>query len=71
MFLLVATDASALVGLISRFTEEAFATLIAVVFIVQSIEKVMAFSKYSPVRIVLMKLNENNLHNRFATKFNF
>ena len=70
MFLLVATDASALVGLISRFTEEAFATLIAVVFIVQSIEKVMAFSKYSPVRIVLMKLNENNLH-RFATKFNF
>jgi sodium bicarbonate cotransporter 8 len=49
LLLMVATDASSLVALISRFTEEAFATLIAVVFIVQSVEKVLSMAKYTPV----------------------
>ncbi|CAJ0953416.1 unnamed protein product, partial [Mesorhabditis belari] len=39
---LTATDASALVGLITRFTEDAFATLISVVFIIQAFQKLMA-----------------------------
>ncbi|CAJ0565860.1 unnamed protein product, partial [Mesorhabditis spiculigera] len=39
LMILTATDASALVGLITRFTEDAFATLISVVFIIQAFEK--------------------------------
>lgn len=42
IFILVAVDASFLVAYITRFTEEAFATLISVIFIVESF---MAMSK--------------------------
>ncbi|CAJ0562233.1 unnamed protein product, partial [Mesorhabditis spiculigera] len=41
LMILTATDASALVGLITRFTEDAFATLISVVFIIQAFEKLI------------------------------
>lgn len=47
--ILVATDMSALVGLITRFTEDAFATLISVVFIIQSFEKLFEISAEAPV----------------------
>ena len=49
MLLLVATDASALVALITRFTEEAFATLISVVFIIQAFEKLFEISYEAPI----------------------
>merc|ERR1712106_510875 len=42
---LVATDASALVCFITRFTEENFATLIAVIFIIKAFEKVLSIGK--------------------------
>ncbi|CAJ0602477.1 unnamed protein product [Cylicocyclus nassatus] len=49
LLVLTATDMSALVGLISRFTEEAFATLISVIFIIQSLEKLMEISHDAPI----------------------
>lgn len=49
LLILVATDASALVALITRFTEEAFATLISVVFIIQAFEKLFEISYEAPI----------------------
>ncbi|KAL7073970.1 hypothetical protein ACQ4LE_006611 [Meloidogyne hapla] len=49
LLLLVATDASALVSLITRFTEEAFATLISIVFILQAFEKLFEISYEAPI----------------------
>ncbi|EYB97973.1 hypothetical protein Y032_0135g1923 [Ancylostoma ceylanicum] len=49
LIVLTATDMSALVGLISRFTEEAFATLISVVFIIQAFQKLMEISHDAPI----------------------
>ncbi|VDN51370.1 unnamed protein product [Dracunculus medinensis] len=49
LVILVATDMSALVGLITRFTEEAFATLISIVFIIQSFQKLFEISRESPI----------------------
>ncbi|XP_043865054.1 sodium-driven chloride bicarbonate exchanger isoform X15 [Drosophila mojavensis] len=46
---LVAIDASALVCYITRFTEENFATLIAVIFIYKAIENVVMIGKTFPV----------------------
>lgn len=39
--LLVATDASSLVCYITRFTEEAFASLICIIFIYEALEKLI------------------------------
>lgn len=47
--LLVAIDASALVCYITRFTEENFATLIAVIFVFKAIENVVVIGKNFPV----------------------
>ncbi|KAH8419407.1 hypothetical protein KR222_011188, partial [Zaprionus bogoriensis] len=47
--LLTAIDASALVCYITRFTEENFATLIAVIFVYKAIENVAVISKNFPV----------------------
>uniref|UniRef100_A0A1I7W201 Anion exchange protein n=1 Tax=Loa loa TaxID=7209 RepID=A0A1I7W201_LOALO len=49
LLILVATDMSALVGLITRFTEEAFAALISIVFIIQSFEKLVEISHDAPI----------------------
>ena len=49
LVLLVASDASALVALITRFTEEAFATLISIVFIIQAFEKLFEISYEAPI----------------------
>ncbi|VDM56956.1 unnamed protein product [Angiostrongylus costaricensis] len=49
LIILTATDMSALVGLISRFTEEAFATLISVVFIIQAFQKLIEISHDAPI----------------------
>jgi len=49
LFYLVATDASAFVCYITRFTEESFATLISVIFIVKAFEKVWEIRKNSPI----------------------
>ncbi|XP_060666200.1 sodium bicarbonate cotransporter 3 isoform X7 [Drosophila nasuta] len=46
---LVAIDASALVCYITRFTEENFATLIAVIFVYKAIENVVVIGKTFPV----------------------
>ncbi|KAL7742178.1 hypothetical protein ACLKA6_005447 [Drosophila palustris] len=48
-FVLVAIDASALVCYITRFTEENFATLIAVIFVYKAIENVVVIGKTFPV----------------------
>ncbi|ALC38806.1 Ndae1 [Drosophila busckii] len=48
-FVLVAIDASALVCYITRFTEENFATLIAIIFIYKAIENVVVIGTTFPV----------------------
>ena len=49
LLVLVATDASAFVCYITRFTEESFATLIAVIFIIKAIEKVVNVANQFPI----------------------
>lgn len=49
LLLLVAFDASAFVCYITRFTEENFATLIAVIFIIKALEKVLAIGEKYPL----------------------
>merc|ERR1719419_675105 len=49
LLILVATDASAFVCYITRFTEENFATLIAVIFIIKAIEKVLQIGDTYPI----------------------
>uniref|UniRef100_A0A8C6L245 Anion exchange protein n=1 Tax=Nothobranchius furzeri TaxID=105023 RepID=A0A8C6L245_NOTFU len=51
--LLVATDASSLVCYITRFTEEAFAALICIIFIYEALEKLVHLGVHYPV-------NKNN-----------
>ena len=47
LVILVATDASAFVCYITRFTEENFACLIAFIFIQKAIQKVMSIGKFT------------------------
>ncbi|KAI6210544.1 Anion exchange protein [Aphelenchoides besseyi] len=49
LMIIVAKDYSALVAFITRFTEEAFATLISVVFIIQALERVYAIRRVAPL----------------------
>ncbi|KAJ7317767.1 hypothetical protein JRQ81_003929 [Phrynocephalus forsythii] len=49
--LLVATDASSLVCYITRFTEEAFASLICLIFIFESLEKLVKLGRIYPVHM--------------------
>ncbi|XP_063733840.1 sodium-driven chloride bicarbonate exchanger-like isoform X3 [Eleginops maclovinus] len=51
--LLVATDASSLVCYITRFTEEAFAALICIIFIYEALEKLLHLGTHYPI-------NKNN-----------
>ncbi|XP_031147575.2 sodium-driven chloride bicarbonate exchanger-like isoform X5 [Sander lucioperca] len=51
--LLVATDASSLVCYITRFTEEAFASLICIIFIYEALEKLIHLGTHYPI-------NKNN-----------
>ncbi|XP_063070124.1 sodium-driven chloride bicarbonate exchanger [Engraulis encrasicolus] len=51
--LLVATDASSLVCYITRFTEEAFAALICIIFIYEALEKLIHLGEHYP-------FNKNN-----------
>ncbi|XP_018102990.2 electroneutral sodium bicarbonate exchanger 1 [Xenopus laevis] len=48
---LVATDASSLVCYITRFTEEAFASLICIIFIYEAIEKLIHLGETYPVNM--------------------
>lgn len=50
---LVATDASSLVRYITRFTEEAFASLICIIFIYEALEKLFHLGEHFP-------FNKNN-----------
>ncbi|XP_069033196.1 sodium bicarbonate cotransporter 3-like isoform X7 [Embiotoca jacksoni] len=54
---LVATDASSLVCYITRFTEEAFAALICIIFIYEALEKLFHLGEFYPVDM------HNNLDN--------
>lgn len=58
--LLVATDASSLVCYITRFTEEAFASLICIIFIYEALEKLIYLEKYYP-------FNRNNNLDKLTT----
>ncbi|XP_068999903.1 sodium bicarbonate cotransporter 3-like [Embiotoca jacksoni] len=49
--LLVATDASSLVCYITRFTEEAFAALICIIFIYEALEKLVHLGEQYPVNM--------------------
>ncbi|XP_053149972.1 electroneutral sodium bicarbonate exchanger 1 isoform X2 [Hemicordylus capensis] len=49
--LLVATDASSLVCYITRFTEEAFASLICMIFIYESLEKLFRLGRTYPIHM--------------------
>ncbi|XP_076044221.1 na[+]-driven anion exchanger 1 isoform X4 [Oratosquilla oratoria] len=51
LIILVAIDASAFVCFITRFTEENFATLIAFIFIVKAVEKVLKIGSKYPMEI--------------------
>ncbi|KAI4831770.1 hypothetical protein KUCAC02_001297 [Chaenocephalus aceratus] len=55
--LLVATDASSLVCYITRFTEEAFAALICLIFIYEALEKLLHLGTHYPI----------NKHNNLQT----
>ncbi|XP_067353504.1 sodium bicarbonate cotransporter 3-like isoform X6 [Channa argus] len=55
--ILVATDASSLVCYITRFTEEAFAALICIIFIYEALEKLFVLGENYPVN------THNNLDN--------
>ncbi|XP_034007003.1 sodium-driven chloride bicarbonate exchanger-like isoform X2 [Trematomus bernacchii] len=55
--LLVATDASSLVCYITRFTEEAFAALICIIFIYEALEKLLHLGTHYPI----------NKHNNLQT----
>ncbi|XP_066519646.1 electroneutral sodium bicarbonate exchanger 1 [Hoplias malabaricus] len=48
-FILVATDASSLVCYITRFTEEAFASLICLIFIYEALEKLIHLGELYPI----------------------
>ncbi|XP_045913960.1 sodium bicarbonate cotransporter 3-like isoform X7 [Micropterus dolomieu] len=54
---LVATDASSLVCYITRFTEEAFAALICIIFIYEALEKLFHLGEHYPINM------HNNLEN--------
>uniref|UniRef100_A0A8C6MGK0 Solute carrier family 4 member 7 n=1 Tax=Nothobranchius furzeri TaxID=105023 RepID=A0A8C6MGK0_NOTFU len=60
---LVATDASSLVCYITRFTEEAFAALICIIFIYEALEKLFHLGEYFPVN-----MHNNPVHTYFPTK---
>ncbi|KAI4889670.1 hypothetical protein NFI96_011021 [Prochilodus magdalenae] len=49
--LLVATDASSLVCYITRFTEEAFASLICIIFIYEALEKLIHLGETYPINM--------------------
>ncbi|XP_056236582.1 sodium bicarbonate cotransporter 3-like isoform X2 [Seriola aureovittata] len=49
--LLVATDASSLVCYITRFTEEAFAALICIIFIYEALEKLVHLGELYPINM--------------------
>ncbi|KAK1336932.1 hypothetical protein QTO34_002970, partial [Cnephaeus nilssonii] len=49
--ILVATDASSLVCYITRFTEEAFASLICIIFIYEALEKLFELSETYPINM--------------------
>uniref|UniRef100_A0A3Q0S7E0 Anion exchange protein n=1 Tax=Amphilophus citrinellus TaxID=61819 RepID=A0A3Q0S7E0_AMPCI len=49
--LLVATDASSLVCYITRFTEEAFASLICIIFIYEALEKLVRLGQLYPINM--------------------
>ncbi|XP_070767650.1 sodium bicarbonate cotransporter 3-like [Enoplosus armatus] len=49
--LLVATDASSLVCYITRFTEEAFASLICIIFIYEALEKLVHLGEVYPINM--------------------
>uniref|UniRef100_G3U5F4 Anion exchange protein n=1 Tax=Loxodonta africana TaxID=9785 RepID=G3U5F4_LOXAF len=49
--ILVATDASSLVCYITRFTEEAFASLICIIFIYEALEKLFELSEVYPINM--------------------
>nr|XP_022322170.1 sodium bicarbonate cotransporter 3-like isoform X2 [Crassostrea virginica] len=51
IMLIVAFDLSALVRYITRFTEESFACLIAIIFIYEAIKKVIGITKKYPVNL--------------------
>uniref|UniRef100_A0A5S6Q8R3 Anion exchange protein n=1 Tax=Trichuris muris TaxID=70415 RepID=A0A5S6Q8R3_TRIMR len=49
LVLLVAIDASVFVAFITRFTEEAFATLISLIFLVKAVEELVEIGHNSPI----------------------
>lgn len=49
--ILVATDASSLVCYITRFTEEAFAALICIIFIYEALEKLFQLGEKHPINM--------------------
>jgi len=59
MLILVATDASAFVSYITRFTEENFATLIALIFMVEAVKNVMLI-RHGPSVSSLKMLDPND-----------
>ncbi|VDO84334.1 unnamed protein product [Soboliphyme baturini] len=48
LLILIAVDASALVAFITRFTEEAFATLISLIFLVKAFQELIIIGHESP-----------------------
>ncbi|VDP49439.1 unnamed protein product [Soboliphyme baturini] len=49
VLLLVAMDASVMVAWITRFTEEAFATLISLIYVIKAVQELMMIAKEAPM----------------------
>jgi hypothetical protein len=59
LLVIVAFDLSALVRYITRFTEESFAILISVIFIVESFTKIFEIWNVSPVNVGVIRRGPN------------
>lgn len=55
LLIIVAFDLSAMVRYITRFTEECFAILISVIFIVESLTKILEMWVVSPVNVGVIR----------------
>lgn len=49
LMILVAVDASVMVSFITRFTEEAFATMISIIFLIKAVEELLGISHRFPM----------------------
>lgn len=65
LIIMVATDASALVTYITRFTEESFSCLISLIFIYEAIRKLLSILD-EETKVLLLQKGELPVRNSFS-----